>query len=163
MERLWAPWRMQYILGEKQASCVFCDAFADNTVPDEEYLIIHRGTHCVVIMNLFPYSNGHLLIVPTAHQSTFEGLPPEALLEVMTLINKAVSVLRQAMNAEGFNIGVNLGRIAGAGIGEHVHTHVLPRWAGDTNFTTTLGGTRCIPQDLKTSYHKIKTVWDQKD
>ena len=114
MKQLWSPWRMDYILGERRDGCVFCNAFAAEDVKDRELLILHRGTHCCVIMNLYPYNNGHLMVIPYAHQTTFEGLPAEALVEVMSLMNKSVSVLREALNAEAFNIGVNLGKSAGA-------------------------------------------------
>jgi ATP adenylyltransferase len=152
---------MKYILGKKSKGCVFCNAFAMDPSDDESYLILHRGTHCCVIMNLYPYNNGHLMVVPYAHQETFEGLPPEAQGEVMMLMNRCVSVLREAMNAEGFNIGVNLGKAAGAGIDAHVHMHVVPRWAGDTNFFTTVGQVRCIPENLRDSYDKLKIVWNE--
>lgn len=161
MERLWSPWRMEYILGEKLDGCVFCTALSADSSEDKAYLILHRGTHCGVIMNLFPYNNGHLMVVPYAHQPTFEDLTSEALTEIMTLVNRATRTLREAMNAEGFNVGVNLGKIAGAGIGDHVHMHVVPRWTGDTNFITAVGHVRCIPESLKDSYDKLKAVWDR--
>jgi ATP adenylyltransferase len=153
---------MKYISAEKQEGCVFCDAFAADPTEDREYLILHRGVHCCVIMNLYPYNNGHLMVVPYVHQETFEGLLPEAQVEIMTLMNKCVSVLRVAMSAQGFNVGVNMGKTAGAGIDEHVHMHIVPRWAGDTNFITTLGHVRCIPEDLTDSYDKLKAAWDEK-
>jgi len=140
---------------------VFCAAFTADPPADRGFLILHRGEHNAVIMNLFPYNNGHLMIIPYAHQATFEGLPDAALLEVMVLANRCVAVLREAMNAQGFNIGVNLGKVAGAGIREHVHMHVVPRWEGDTNFITTVGGIRCIPEDLQESYDRLKKVWDR--
>jgi ATP adenylyltransferase len=101
------------------------------------------------------------MVVPYAHQTTFEGLPPEALLEVMTLMNQAVATLRRTMDAEGFNIGVNLGKSAGAGIDQHVHLHIIPRWTGDTNFFTTVGNVRCIPESMQESYEKIRAAWPQ--
>jgi len=161
LKQLWSPWRMEYILGEKTDGCVFCLAFLSDLPADKEHLILYRGQHCGVVMNLFPYNNGHLLIIPYEHQETFEGLSPDALLEVMALLNKSVAVLRESMNAEGFNVGVNLGKAAGAGIGQHVHLHIVPRWEGDTNFLTTLGGVRCIPESLEASYAKLKEVWDR--
>jgi ATP adenylyltransferase len=161
LERLWSPWRMEYILAGRQEGCVFCTAFDDDPLKDREHLILHRGAHCAAIMNLFPYNNGHLMVVPYAHQETFEGLPPEAQLEIMTLMNKCISVLREAMGAQGFNLGANLGRIAGAGISEHVHLHVVPRWSGDTNFITTVGHVRCIPESLEESYDKLKAAWNE--
>ena len=160
MKQLWSPWRMQYILQDKPKGCVFCEAFATDRSLDRESLILHRGAHCCVIMNLFPYNNGHLMVVPLAHQPSFEGLPSAALLEVMDLVNKSVAALQRAMDAQGFNIGVNMGKIAGAGISDHVHVHVVPRWAGDTNFITTLGEVRCIPESLQDSYDKLKANWD---
>ena len=163
MEQLWSPWRMEYILGAKDQGCVFCSALAADPKEDKDYLILHRGAYCYVIMNLFPYNNGHLMIVPHTHQPTFEDLSPEALTEIMSLVNKGTSVLRTAMGAEGFNVGVNLGKIAGAGIGDHVHMHIVPRWAGDTNFITTVGHVRCIPESLRDSYEKLKTAWDGQD
>ncbi len=159
VKHLWSPWRIRYILGEKQKGCVFCDAFAADPLSDRENLVLYRGKYCGVIMNLYPYNNGHLMIIPYAHQPTFEGLSADALVEVMELVNRCVATLRAAMNAEGFNIGANLGRIAGAGIGDHVHMHVVPRWAGDTNFITTLGEVRCIPESLQDSYDRLKSVW----
>jgi ATP adenylyltransferase len=160
VKQLWSPWRMQYILQTKSKGCVFCEAFAADRSADRESLILYRGVHCCVIMNLFPYNNGHLMVVPLAHQPSFQRLPPEALLEIMDLVNRSVSALQRAMDAQGFNIGVNMGKIAGAGISEHVHVHIVPRWAGDTNFITTLGEVRCIPESLQDSYDKLKAVWD---
>jgi len=151
---------MEYILSQKRDGCVFCDAFSADPSGDRETLIVHRGTHSAVIMNLYPYNNGHLMVVPYAHQTTFEGLPPAALLEVMSLMNQAIAVLRQTMNAEGFNVGVNLGKSAGAGIDQHVHLHIVPRWAGDTNFITTVGNLRCIPQGMQESYELLRAAWD---
>lgn len=161
VEQLWSPWRMAYILENKPEECVFCSVFAAAPVQDQAHLILHRGIHCAVIMNLFPYNNGHIMVVPYTHQPDFGGLPTEALAELMALVNKSIAVLRTVMNAQGFNIGVNLGKAAGAGIDEHVHMHVVPRWAGDTNFITTLGQVRCIPEALEESYGKLKSAWDE--
>ena len=160
LRQLWSPWRIEYILSKKADGCVFCEALQADASLDRDTLILHRGTQCSVMMNLYPYNNGHLLVIPHAHQITFEGLPEEALAEVMVLMNKCVAVLREALNAEGFNIGVNLGRIAGAGIEQHVHLHVVPRWAGDTNFATTVGQIRCIPESMPDTYDKLKAAWD---
>jgi len=161
LEQLWSPWRMQYILGKDEGGCVFCDAFQVDPSEDREYLILHRGDSCGVIMNLYPYNNGHLLVIPYAHQKTLEGLPSEALTEILIVMNKSLAVLRAAMNAEGFNVGLNLGKVAGAGINEHVHMHVVPRWSGDTNFITTLSATRCIPESLRASYDRLRSAWDE--
>jgi ATP adenylyltransferase len=152
---------MRYILGKKSEECVFCTAFSAEPTQDEAHLVLHRGAHSGVIMNLFPYNNGHLMIVPYVHQPSFESMTAEALAEVMALVNRASASLRKALNAEGFNIGVNIGESAGAGIADHVHMHVVPRWAGDTNFITTVASVRCIPQELKDSYDKLKVAWDK--
>jgi ATP adenylyltransferase len=162
LKQLWSPWRIEYILGKKEEGCVFCEAFAADASQDQAHFILHRGTYCSVIMNLYPYNNGHLMVIPYVHQTTFEELPPETLLEIMTLMNRCVDVLREALNAEGFNIGVNLGKIAGAGIEQHVHMHIVPRWSGDTNFVTTIGQVRCIPESMQDTYEKLKAVWDQR-
>jgi ATP adenylyltransferase len=152
---------MEYILSNRHEGCVFCDAFSADPTSDHTTLIVHRGTYSAVIMNLYPYNNGHLMVVPYAHQTTFEGLPSEALLEVMTLMNQALAVLRLTMNAEGFNVGLNLGKSAGAGIDQHVHLHIVPRWSGDTNFFTTVGDVRCIPESMQESYEKLRAAWPQ--
>jgi ATP adenylyltransferase len=151
---------MEYILSNKREGCVFCDALGADASHDRETLILFRGAFCSVVMNLYPYNNGHLMVIPYAHQTTFEGLPPEALVEVMSLLNKSVSILRQTLKAEGFNIGVNLGKSAGAGIDQHVHLHIVPRWAGDTNFITTVGNIRCIPENMQETYDKLKSAWE---
>jgi ATP adenylyltransferase len=160
LRQLWSPWRIEYILSKKTDGCVFCEAFKADASLDRDHLILYRGGHCCVMMNLYPYNNGHLLVIPYAHQTTFEGLDTETLLEIMTLMNKSVAALREALNAQGFNLGVNLGKIAGAGIEEHVHLHIVPRWAGDTNFVTTVGQVRCIPEGMQETYEKLKAVWD---
>lgn len=163
LENLWSPWRIKYILNDKPQGCVFCAAFAAAPAQDRDYLIVHRGDYCGVLLNLYPYNNGHLMIIPFTHQPTFETLPSEALTEVMALSNHCVRALRRAMNPEGFNIGINLGKVAGAGIDAHVHMHVVPRWNGDTNFMTTLSGIRCIPESLQQTYDKIIAAWEDID
>jgi ATP adenylyltransferase len=160
LKQLWSPWRIEYILNEKPSSCVFCEALKADASLDRDYLIVYRGAHSGVMMNLYPYNNGHLMVIPYTHQTTFEGLPSEALAEVMALMNQSVATLREALNAEGFNIGVNLGKVAGAGIEQHVHLHVVPRWAGDTNFVTTVGQVRCIPESMQDTYDKLKAAWE---
>lgn len=163
METLWSPWRIKYILDPKPQGCVFCRAFAADPAQDREYLIIHRGTYCGVIMNLYPYNNGHLMVIPYLHTASFETLPAEALTEAMLLSNACLKALRRAMNPDGFNIGINMGKAAGAGIDEHVHMHIVPRWVGDTNFMTALSGIRCIPESLQQTFDKIRAVWEQAD
>jgi ATP adenylyltransferase len=154
---------MEYILGEKRGKCVFCSAFAADPVHDREHLVLHRGQYSCVIMNLYPYNNGHLMVVPLAHQPSFEGLPTDALAEVMSLANQSMAILRETMQAQGFNLGMNIGTIAGAGIGDHAHMHIVPRWAGDTNFITTVGQVRCIPESLATSYDTLRAAWEAQE
>lgn len=157
MERLWAPWRMQYILnGNKNTSdsCVFCTLPADSN--DEENLILYRGKLCFIILNLFPYNNGHLMVAPYSHVSSLTELSTDELSGMMLAIKTAISALEGAIHPEGFNVGMNLGSAAGAGIPGHVHFHIVPRWDGDTNFMPVLGNTKIINQILSDSYKKIK-------
>lgn len=147
MERLWAPWRIEYIKSDKtEHGCIFCNKPKDNK--DLKNLILYRGKTAFVIMNYFPYNNGHLMVVPYRHTCEFHELTPEEKLEIMNLLDTCVSLLREDMQAQGFNIGVNLGRVAGAGIAEHVHFHIVPRWGGDTNFMPVTGHTKVISETL---------------
>ncbi len=158
MERLWAPWRMAYIDGSgsgtgdntRQKGCIFCDKPAE--AKDGENLIVHRGRTNFVILNAFPYNNGHLMVVPYRHESTLAGLTRDEMDEVGLLLQRSETVLREAYRLEGINVGVNLGAAAGAGIEEHVHVHVVPRWNGDTNFMPVLSDTKVIVQSLDALY-----------
>lgn len=161
MERLWAPWRLEYIAGERVEGCIFC-VFPQQD-KDEENHILYRGKHAYVIMNAFPYSNGHLLIPPYRHVGDFTELNDEENLEIMQLAQKCCKVLKLACNPDGFNIGVNLGRAAGAGIEDHVHVHIVPRWNGDTNFMPVFADVKVIPEALQTTYKKFKILFDQLD
>lgn len=154
MDRLWAPWRMAYVRQEHPVGCVFCEApKADR---DEENLIVHRGEQCFVLLNAFPYSNGHLLIAPYEHLAGLEDVPPATLDEMMSLTQLCVRALKISHVPDGFNVGMNLGRLAGAGIDEHVHLHIVPRWGGDTNFMPVLTDTKVIPQSLKACCDVLK-------
>ncbi|MBF0273629.1 MAG: HIT domain-containing protein [Nitrospinae bacterium] len=155
-QQLWAPWRMQFILGNKDDACVFC---LENIPPemDEEKLILYRGKTNFVIMNLYPYNCSHLLVVPYRHISNIEDLTEEELLEMSLLTRKSIAVIKEKNNPEGFNIGMNLGKCAGAGIADHIHQHIVPRWTGDTNFLPLLSGTRCMPQYLSETYKILKS------
>src|SRR5688500_4599298 len=144
MEILWTPWRLGFIMGEKPAGCIFCDKPSQGR--DRENYILARGPVAFIMLNAYPYNNGHLRVVPFAQVGAIEDLPPAALADLMRLTQCAVSALRRAMSPDGFNIGMNLGRVAGAGIADHVHLHVVPRWSGDTNFMPVLGQTRLIPE-----------------
>ena len=156
-ERLWSPWRMEYILSDKEKGrCIFCEAIAQDR--DEKNLVLYRGKHAFIILNLYPYNNGHLMVVPYEHASSTENLDPEVLTEMMLLVNKSLQLLRKVMLPQGFNIGINMGAPAGAGIEDHVHIHVVPRWTGDTNFMPVLATTRVVPELLAQTYAKLQAV-----
>ena len=158
MEKLWAPWRMAYIeIADRSDGCVFCVKPAQER--DREELILHRGATCFVIMNLFPYNNGHVMIVPYRHTADLPGLSLEEQAEMMALTGHCVQALAGAFRPEGFNIGMNLGRTAGAGIAEHLHMHVVPRWNGDTNFMPVLADTRVLPDALYAGYDKLHAAF----
>lgn len=154
MKRLWAPWRIDYILGEKPLSCILCDKPKANE--DEANLILQRGKAGFVMMNLYPYNNGHLMISPYEHVDTLEDLSDDTLLNLMQMIKGAVVALRKSFSPEGANVGLNVGKAAGAGIDDHLHFHVVPRWEGDTNFMTVIAENRVIPQDIKETYNLLK-------
>ena len=158
MERLWAAVALAYITGDKTDGCIFCE-FAKEK-PDEERVILARGKTAYVIMNAFPYSNGHLLIAPLRHIGGFDELNDDENLEIMRLGQKCCKVLAAVCRPDGFNIGWNIGTAAGAGIAGHIHMHVVPRWNGDTNFMTVLGDVKVIPEDLDTMYKKLKAEFD---
>lgn len=158
MENLWSPWRMKYITdSETPAGCVFC--LAPQQVDSAENLIVHRGEHVYAILNRYPYTSGHLMVLPFAHVASIELLTADVRAELMEMVNHAITVLRKVYHAEGFNVGINMGVAAGAGIAEHAHIHIVPRWAGDTNFMTTTGETRVIPEDLKVTLQRICDNW----
>jgi ATP adenylyltransferase len=153
MDTLWAPWRIGYIKGEKPAGCIFCEKVGEQN--DEVNFILYRATSCFVILNLYPYTNGHLMVVPYRHAASIEDLSVDVLAELMALTQRALAVLREAMRPTGFNIGINLGTPAGAGMADHVHQHIVPRWVGDTNFMSVVGDTRVMPQSLQSCYHTL--------
>lgn len=153
MDVLWAPWRIDYILSEKGKGCIFCDKPKENK--DRENLILYRGKSHFVIMNAFPYNNGHMMVVPYRHTSTLSGWRGDELQEFLELADLCVSVLQRTMRPDGFNLGINMGEVAGAGIAEHIHLHVVPRWKGDTNFMPVLAETRVIPEHIRATYEKL--------
>ena len=159
METLWAPWRIGYVMAEKPQGCVFCTKPAENR--DSENFILYRGALCFAVLNIYPYNNGHLMVVPYQHVPSIELLPPETASEMMAVAQKAVGVLRLAMHPGGFNIGINQGASAGAGIVDHVHLHVVPRWVGDTNFMPVIGETRVMPQALESCYELLSRGFQQ--
>ena len=157
MKQLWAPWRLEYMQGaDEQDGCVFCAAAAGD---DEEMLVVHRGGLAFVLLNKFPYSSGHLMIAPFRHAGDFGALSAEEAAEIHTLSAKALEALGEVYGPEGFNLGWNLGRIAGAGVVDHVHQHVVPRWAGDTNFMPVLADVRVMPEHLAETRRKLAAAW----
>jgi ATP adenylyltransferase len=156
-ERLWAPWRLDYIKGPKPDQCIFCAAAEGGD--DATSYVVHRGEHCVVMLNAYPYNNGHVMVAPVAHVPSIEELPDEHLAELNQLTRRSLGVLREAYGPEGFNIGINQGKVAGAGFEDHVHQHVVPRWAGDTNFMPVIGSTRVLPESLDDSYAKLSRLF----
>lgn len=153
MKVLWAPWRMDYILSDKEKRCIFCELPKEDR--DRDNLILYRSSHNFVMMNRYPYNNGHLMVVPFLHVHSLEGLSDETLLDFMKVVRHSVESVRKAFMPEGFNIGINIGRIAGAGMEEHMHLHMVPRWAGDTSFMTVFDEIRVIPEHVMSTYDKL--------
>jgi ATP adenylyltransferase len=147
---LWAPWRIEYIHSEKTGACFLCDIFAGKD--DRENLLLFRGKTCAVVMNRYPYNSGHIMVAPYRHTAALEDLAPAENLEMAALTARAAAVLREVMSPQGFNIGINLGEAAGAGLKDHLHQHIVPRWTGDTNFMPVLGGPRVMPESLTATY-----------
>lgn len=161
-EQLWATWRLKYIEGADAVSgCIFCDFPAQPSDNDRQNYILHRGEHAFIILNAYPYSNGHLMVVPYRHTATLDDYTDAELLEVMRLTRVGVRVLTAAFAPHGFNLGTNMGRVAGAGIAEHLHWHIVPRWNGDTNFMTVLGDVRVIPESLSNVYDRLHAKLEQ--
>jgi ATP adenylyltransferase len=148
---MWAPWRIDYIQAEKQEGCIFCDALSE-----KDDLTLYKGKDAVVMMNKFPYINGHLLVAPARHVSTLEQLCKYEMGELLATVERSVSILKKVMQPDGFNIGLNLGEAAGAGIEEHLHLHIVPRWFGDTNALTVFAEVRVIPEHIKATFNKLQ-------
>ena len=154
MDRIWAPWRMAYIEeSEKPFGCIFCEF--PKQQDDVGLHILYRGERAFVILNAYPYTNGHLMVAPYRHGADMDALEPEELLEMMRLTRRCVNALKEAFSPEGFNIGMNVGRVAGAGIADHLHMHIVPRWNGDTNFMAVCGDVRVVPQHLSVTYERL--------
>lgn len=159
MDYIFTPWRYAYITaaaktGGKSEECVFCEMLK---LPDKEAKIVLRGQHCFVVLNTFPYTSGHVMVVPFAHLDELRKVPEPAAAEIMALSQKMEGVLREIYSPDGINFGMNVGRAAGAGVAGHVHMHVLPRWVGDTNFMTTICESRVLPETLEETYRKIRS------
>jgi ATP adenylyltransferase len=158
MKQVWSPWRMKYIMNhEPNPECIFCKAHQQIDGPDN--LIVARGQFVFAILNRYPYTSGHLMIVPFSHQSSLEQLTCEIRSEIVEMITRAEVVLGEVYRPDGFNIGANIGSAAGAGVAGHVHFHIVPRWAGDTNFMSTLAETRVLPEALDQTFLRIKEAW----
>jgi ATP adenylyltransferase len=156
MKYLWAPWRMDYILKKKKKGCFFCQKLKEKK--DVKNLILYQGEHVFVIMNKYPYTNGHLMVVPKRHCLDLEELDHNELREIFDLLKASAQVLKTSLRPHGFNIGMNIGKVGGAGEG-HLHFHIVPRWAGDTNFMPVLGKTKIVPEYLEKTYQKLYSTF----
>lgn len=160
MERLWSPWRLAYVTGTSNAdaACIFCDV--DRGEP-RDALVVAQGRTCYVILNLYPYNNGHLMVVPRRHFGTLALASPDELSELMLLTRDAEITLTEAYQPQGINVGINLGRPAGAGIVDHIHIHLVPRWTGDTNFMSVVGNTRVLPEELGETVRRLRPIFER--
>jgi ATP adenylyltransferase len=161
MKHLWSPWRLEYLTTPKANGCIFCHAAEDKD--DQEALILLRGEHAFLMLNRYPYNNGHFMVVPYTHVPSLEDLDTATLTEMMLLLNRGLAALRVAMCPDGFNVGANLGQVAGAGIEDHVHIHAVPRWAGDTNFMPVVSDMRVVPQTWMQTYADLKAALEIQD
>lgn len=156
---LYSPWRLDYILNEKEKGCIFCLKPDQND--DEKNGILYRSDHCFVIQNLYPYNNGHIMVVPYKHVSSLFALNEEEIINLFSTVRLAEKALQDCYHCEGLNIGINEGKAAGAGIAEHIHVHLVPRWIGDVNFMTVIGGKRVIPEAFEVTFRKLKEQFDK--
>jgi ATP adenylyltransferase len=157
VKQIWAPWRLEYIKSaDEDSGCVFCRAVEGD---DEERLVVHRGSHAIALLNKYPYSSGHFMVAPTRHMGEYGDLDEEEVLELHRLASAGMGALAELYAPQGYNAGWNLGRIAGAGVVDHVHLHVVPRWAGDTNFMPVLADTKVLPEHLQETRRKLADVW----
>lgn len=158
MKQLWAPWRVSYIESEKDQGCIFCIAPGKKDPADA--LILYSGPFSMVMLNRFPYNSGHLMVAPKRHVADIEKLSTEEAADLFRLIKHSTSSLKKTLNPEGFNIGLNLGEAAGAGIADHLHFHIVPRWGGDTNFMPVLSGVKVVPEHLLATFHKLRPLFE---
>ncbi len=157
MDRTWAPWRIEYIMNPKPEGCIFCNS---GEGPDRERFVLYRSPFSLVMLNRYPYSNGHLLVAPHRHCSDLDALSEEEMCDMFRLMRLGCRALTNVASPQGFNTGMNLGKAAGAGVDDHLHLHVVPRWNGDTNFMTVLGDLRVMPENLRTTYEKLLPFFD---
>jgi ATP adenylyltransferase len=160
VEIKFTPWRMAYIKGPHEEGCVLCQVPAE--ADDSKNLLLFRGERCFILLNLYPYNNGHVMVAPYAHVADLGTLEPEAAAELMALTQRCVRALQRVYTPQGFNLGMNLGRVAGAGIADHLHMHVVPRWQGDMNFMPLIGGTRMVPEALEETYARVREALVEK-
>lgn len=159
MQPIWAPWRLEYILSKKGSGCIFCEKSGENR--DKDNLILYRSAHNLVMLNLYPYNNGHLMVVPYRHLFSITDLSDEEALDLMKLTQLSVNSLKAAFMPEGYNIGINIGKVAGAGIEEHLHLHIIPRWVGDTHFMAVLDEIRVIPEHVMSTYERLFPIFNK--
>jgi len=156
MDYLWSPWRFRYVSqAGAPGGCVFCEKSAADPARDRENLLLYRAQSNFILLNVFPYTTGHSMVIPYAHVASLEEVEAAALIEMMELARRLQSALRNCYHPEGYNLGMNMGKCAGAGVADHLHLHLLPRWTGDSNFMTAIGETRVLPEDLLTTYDKL--------
>ena len=153
---MWAPWRMEYILGDKEGGCIFCKALSE-----QDDLTLFKGNATMVVMNKYPYINGHLLVAPIRHISALNQLDRDEMGVLLLTVEQSIAILKKIMNPDGFNVGLNLGKVAGAGVEEHLHFHIVPRWFGDTNALTVFADVRVIPEHIKATYNNLKPGFDK--
>ncbi len=156
MDKLWAPWRITYVSKTKTSGCVFCKAFKEKK--DKKNHIVLRSRHSFAILNTFPYNNGHVMVVSNRHVPSFEGLSEDEILDINKVLRRTMAALKNVLKPSGFNVGMNLGKVAGAGIDKHMHIHIVPRWLGDTNFMPVLSDAKIISQSLNELYTKLANV-----
>jgi ATP adenylyltransferase len=162
MDYIWTPWRYQYVKdANRNSTCVFCEIAASND--DESNLVVHRAQSNYVVLNRFPYTSGHVMVIPYQHVATLEEAPSEAVAEMMTLTRRLETVLRKIYQPSGVNIGMNIGEAAGAGVAGHIHMHILPRWVADSNFITVVGETRILPEDLSETWKRLRNGFETTD
>ena len=158
-EVLFAPWRYEYLVSDKQGACIFCEAVASHD--DEKSLVVHRGKRVFVLLNRYPYTNGHIMVAPIGHEAWFSDSVAETLTELITTVTRAQKLLVAEFRTDGLNVGVNFGAAAGAGVPGHYHVHVVPRWAGDTNFMTVAAGVRVVPEELGTTRRRLAALFSE--
>jgi len=156
MKTVWAPWRIEYILSDKDESCIFCEALSN-----KDELTLFKGEITMAMMNKYPYINGHILVAPVRHLSSLDELDRKEMQSLLITVEKSVGIIKKAMGPDGFNVGLNLGKVAGAGVEEHLHFHIVPRWFGDTNAFTVFADVRVIPEHLQTTYNNLKVYFDE--